>query len=232
MTERPAIAESVLPQLPSEAKVGINSPHWSFEPYWVGDRLVATLDDGAVRLTNLRGDPVDDFYRELAELLPSSIDADRVVLDGIWTVQPFLGPGSMAERWSEAIAGQVGELPEEGPDPAELETRRAYVVIDVVELEGEFLGDLPYQERRRLLNGLVSEGVRLRVTPSVKLPLGSWFHAWRENGFTKAVAKHVNSRYEPGTTSQDWIVVNIEPERAPGVSRLFWKDRRKRDITR
>ena len=232
MIDRPLTETAVLPQLPSEAKVGINSPHWSFEPYWAGERVVARLDRGSVRLTDVRGDPVDDFYRELAELLPAAIDADQAVVDGIWTVQPFLGPGSLAERWSEAIADESGELPEEGPDPAELETRRAYVVVDLVELEGEFLGDLPYQERRRLLSGLVSEGVRLRVTPSVKVPLGSWFHAWSENGFTKAVAKHVNSRYEPGTTSEDWIVVGIEPERAPGVSRLFWKDRRKKDITR
>jgi len=228
----PVEPAAILPQLASEAKLGINSPHWSFEPYWIGDRLLARLADGRVSVTDSKGHPVDDFYRDLAEVLATSVDADQVVLDGVWTAQPFLGHGSAAERWAESLATESGDPPEEAPDPAELEKRRAFVVVDVVELDGEFLGELPYQERRRLLSGLVSESVQLRVTPSVKIPLGSWFHAWQENGFQRAVAKHANSRYRPGTSSEDWIIVAIEPDRAPGVQGLLWKGRKKREIRR
>jgi ATP-dependent DNA ligase len=232
MTDELMSDEPIRPQLATEAQVGINSPHWSFEPYWIGERLLARVGDGEVRLTDASGLPVDDFYRDLADILRTSVDADEAVLDGIWTAQPFLGHGSAAERWSEALADEAGDLPEEGPDPATLETRRAYVVVDLVQLDGQFLGDLPYQERRRLLSGLISESVRLRVTPSVKMPLASWFHAWQENGFSRAVAKHANSRYVPGTANEDWIVIKIDPDRHPGVAGLFWKGRKKREITR
>lgn len=232
MTEQLPSDEPIRPQLATEAQVGINSPHWSFEPYWIGERLLARVADGDVRLTDGSGLPVDDFYRDLADILRTSVDADEAVLDGIWTAQPFLGHGSAAERWSEALADDAGDLPEEGPDPATLETRRAYVIVDLIQLDGQFLGDLPYQERRRLLSGLVSESVRLRVTPSVKMPLASWFHAWQENGFSRAVAKHANSRYVPGTANEDWIVIKIDPDRHPGVAGLFWKGRKKREITR
>jgi bifunctional non-homologous end joining protein LigD len=232
MTDQLPSDEPIRPQLATEAQVGINSPHWSFEPYWIGERLLARVANDEVRLTDGSGLPVDDFYRDLADILRTSIDADEAVLDGIWTAQPFLGHGSAAERWSEALADEAGDLPEEGPDPATLETRRAYVVVDLVELDGQFLGDLPYQERRRLLSGLISESVRLRVTPSVKMPLASWFHAWQENGFSRAVAKHANSRYVPGTANEDWIVIKIDPDRHPGVAGLFWKGRKKREITR
>lgn len=224
--------EPILPQIAREAKVGITSPDWSFEPYWIGDRLLARLESGRVRLTDATGQPVDEFYRDLAEVLATSVDADQALLDGIWTAQPFLGPGSAAERWSETIGNERGDLPEDRPDPAELETRRAYVVVDLVELDGQFLGDLPYQERRRLLSGLISEGVRLRVTPAVKAPVDSWFHGWRETGFRQAVAKEVNSRYRPGQKAEDWIIIGIDLERAPGVGGLFWKGRRKREIKR
>jgi bifunctional non-homologous end joining protein LigD len=232
MTDQPPSDEPIRPQLATEAQVGINSPHWSFEPYWIGERLLARVADDEVRLTDASGLPVDDFYRDLADILRTSVDAEEAVLDGIWTAQPFLGHGSAAERWSEALADEAGDLPEEGPDPATLETRRAYVVVDLVQLDGQFLGDLPYQERRRLLSGLISESVRLRVTPSVKMPLASWFHAWQENGFSCAVAKHANSRYVPGTANEDWIVIKIDPDRHPGVAGLFWKGRKKREITR
>ena len=232
MTDQPTGDEPILPQLATEARVGINSPHWSFEPYWIGERLVARVSDGEVRLTDATGAAVDEFYPDLAEVLRTSVDADEVILDGIWTAAPFLGHGSAAERWSEALADGSGGLPEDGPDPAELETRRAYVVVDLILLDGQFLGDLPYQERRRLLTGVVSESVRLRVTPAVKVPLGTWFHAWQENGFSRAVAKHANSRYRPGTSSEDWIVIDIHPDRPPGAAGLFWKGRKKREITR
>jgi bifunctional non-homologous end joining protein LigD len=232
MTDQVQSDEPIRPQLATEAQVGINSPHWSFEPYWIGERLLARVADDEVRLTDASGLPVDDFYRDLADILRTSVDAEEAVLDGIWTAQPFLGHGSAAERWSEALADEAGDLPEEGPDPATLETRRAYVVVDLVQLDGQFLGDLPYQERRRLLSGLISESVRLRVTPSVKMPLASWFHAWQENGFSRAVAKHANSRYVPGTANEDWIVIKIDPDRHPGVAGLFWKGRKKREITR
>jgi hypothetical protein len=167
------------------------------------------------------GAAVDDFYRELAQVLAVSVDANQAVLDGIWSAQPFLGRGSAAERWSEALADEAGDLPEEGPDPFALETRRAFVVVDVIEIDGEFLGQVPYQERRRLLSGLITESVQLRVTPSVKTPLGSWFHAWHENGFQQAVAKHANSRYQPGTATEDWIVIAIQSDRMPGPINLF-----------
>jgi len=232
MTNQPLGDEPIRPQLATEASVGINSPHWSFEPYWIGERLLAHVSDGEIRLTDAGGHAVDEFYVDLAEVLRASVDADQAVLDGIWTAQPFLGRGSPAERWSEAIADEAGDLPEDGPDPAELEKRRAFVVVDLIELDGQFLGDYPYQERRRLLSGVVSESVRLRVTPSIKMPLRSWFHAWQENGFSRAVAKHANSRYQPGTSNEDWIIITIDPDRHPGVTGLFWKGRKKREITR
>jgi bifunctional non-homologous end joining protein LigD len=236
MTESTAPVEpaALLPQFASEQKFTFSSPHWSFEPYWIGDRLLARVDGGRVSLTDAAGHEVDDFYRDLAEVLASSVDAEQVVLDGIWTAQPFLGAGSAAQRWADALAEEAESVDDspEPPDPADLETRRAFVVVDVLELDGQSLGDLPYAERRRLLTGLVREGVRLRVTPSVRMPVGSWFHAWQENGFSRAVVKHANSRYQPGTTSPDWVIVSIEPDRAPGAGGLFWKGRRKREIRR
>ncbi len=234
-TTAPVEPAALLPQFAGEAKVGINSPHWFFEPYWFGDRLIARVSGDRVSLTNDRGHAVDDFYRDLAGVLATSVDADDAVIDGIWTAQPFLGPGSAAERWAEAIAEEaegVDDPPAALPAPAELETRRAFVVVDVLELDGQPLGDLPVAERRRLLSGLILEGVRLRVTPSVRMPIGSWFHAWRENGFNRAVVKHANSRYQPGMVSPDWIIVTIEPDGAPGVAGLFWKGRKKREIRR
>jgi ATP-dependent DNA ligase len=109
-------------------------------------------------------------------------------------------------------------LVDEPPDPISMEKRRAFVAVDLVELDGQSLADVPYQERRRLLASVVQENVRVRVSPAVKLPIHAWLHAWRGNGFTHYVAKHVNSRYRAGELVDDWLIVSAEPERGPTIS--------------
>jgi bifunctional non-homologous end joining protein LigD len=208
--------EPLLPQHATPAAVVISSVQWLFEPYWSGDRLMARLQDGQVTLTDAAGEPAGPEYDEAAAELLAAIDADAAVIDGIWTGLPFVGDGSGARQWAETLAEEG--LVDEPPEPISMEKRRAFVAIDLVELEGQSLADVPYQERRRLLASVVAENVRVRISPAVKLPLRPWLHAWRGNGFTHYVAKHVNSRYRPGEQVDDWLIVSTEPERVPSIA--------------
>jgi bifunctional non-homologous end joining protein LigD len=122
------------------------------------------------------------------------VRASRAVIDGVWTAQPFLDADDAAE----------GE-------------RAAFVAIDLVELDGDSLLDVPFQERRRLLASVVEEEIGVRVSPMVKRPLGGWLAGWRESGFTHYLARHQNSRYRPGERSDDWLRIPIESARPPGL---------------
>jgi bifunctional non-homologous end joining protein LigD len=208
--------DPILPQHATSAEVIITSVDWLFEPYWNGDRLIARLQDGRVTLTDRAGEPASAECAEAAEELLAAIDADAAVIDGIWTAQPFVGDGSGARQWAETMAEEG--LVAEAPDPLEMEKRRAFVAWDLIELDGQSLTQVPYQERRRLLSSVVSENVRVRVTPAVKQPLPHWLHAWRGNGFTHYVAKHVNSRYRPGEEVEDWLILSAAPERYPSLA--------------
>ncbi len=206
---------SPLPQLTTPSDAVITSVEWLFEPAWRGDRLMARLHAGAVTLTDELGEPAGVEFAEAEEVLAPAIDADDALLDGVWTSMPFLGEGSSARHLAEAIAEEG--LEEELPDPLEMEPRRAYVAIDLVELDGQALHDVPYLERRRLLTAVVAEDVRVRISPAVRNPVSSWLHAWRANGFTHYVAKHVNSRYHPGEMADDWLEVSTEERRGPSA---------------
>jgi bifunctional non-homologous end joining protein LigD len=208
--------DPVLPQHATPAEVVITSVDWLFEPYWIGDRLIARLGGGRVTLTDGEGKPARAEFAEAADELLAAIDADAAVIDGIWTAQPFVGDGVGAQRWAETMAEEG--LVDEPPDPISMEKRRAFVAVDLVELDGQSLADVPYQERRRLLTSVVQENVRVRVSPAVKLPIHPWLHAWRGNGFTHYVAKHVNSRYRAGELVEDWLIVSAEPERSPTIA--------------
>lgn len=206
---------SRLPQLPTPSDAVISSVEWLFEPAWRGDRLMAQVRDGEVTLTDAGGDEVDEEFAEAAEVLAQSIDADQALIDGIWTSMPFLGEGSAARHLADAIAEEG--LEEDLPDPLENEKRRAFVALDLVELDGQVLHHVPYLERRRLLASVVLEGVQVRVSPAVRNPLHNWLNAWRANGFSHYVAKHANSRYQPGEIAEDWLEIPTAERRVPGA---------------
>jgi bifunctional non-homologous end joining protein LigD len=217
---------SLLPQLPSRSKATVESVEWLFEPHWRGQRLMADVRDGRVRVTDEQGEPVGDELAEVAEVLAPAVDAEEALIDGVWTNMPFVGEGSAARHLADAIAEEG--LDDELPDPIENEPRRAFVAVDLVELDGQPLHEVPYLERRRLLASVILEDVRVRISPAVRMPLRSWLVAWRVNGFTAYLAKHMNSRYHPGEVAEDWLRLSTAEPRGPSpVTRLFLPTRQR-----
>jgi bifunctional non-homologous end joining protein LigD len=204
--------EPVPAQLPTEANAEVLSVEWLFEPLWPGTRMLAQVSDGRVSLSDEVGEPFPpaDEMIECAEVLTAAILARTAVVDGVWTAQPFVGDGSPARAWAETIAEQG--LAADVPDPLETERRRAFVAVDLIELDGEPLHEVPFQERRRLLESVIDEGIRVRLSPVVKQPLAGWMVGWRANGFTHYIAKHMNSRYRPGERTEDWLKLSLRAE--------------------
>jgi bifunctional non-homologous end joining protein LigD len=224
-----AQGDLLVPQRPVAARAEVLSVEWLFEPFWPGVRLMARVDRGNADVTDELGKPVGMELEEVAPLLAAAVMAERAVIDGIWTAQPFVGDGSLARTWADTIAEEG--LADELPDPLEAERRRAFVAVDLVELEGEELNEVPFQERRRLLESVIDEGVQVRLSPVVKHPLGGWLIGWRTNGFTHFVAKHQNSRYLPGERNDDWLKLSLSAETPRGfIGRLVGTRERIRRI--
>ncbi|MDP9244059.1 MAG: hypothetical protein M3O77_03135 [Chloroflexota bacterium] len=212
--------EPTLPQRARRANAVVASVEWLFEPAWRGDRLLARYDAGRVSLSDEDGRTADERFPEAAEILRQSVLAKQALIDGIWTAQPFIGDGSAARHWADTLASEG--LASEIPDPIERERRRAFVAVDLVELDGELLHEVPYQERRRVLESVLDEGIQVRVSPCVKQPISAWLVGWRANGFSHYLAKHQNSRYHPGEVNDDWLQISVAAEPMRGmVSRMF-----------
>jgi bifunctional non-homologous end joining protein LigD len=192
--------EILLPQQPIDERVEVDSVEWLFEPDWPGIRLLARCGATGVRLTDAAGSPVDD--PGFAVALAHALGGEAATLDGIWTPR--------------------GSVDEEG------RPRPGYVVIDLLELGGEWLLDVPFQERRRLLASVVPDGPTIRVGPIVKQPLEGWLAGWREAGFTHLLARHQNARYHPGGRQDDWLRIPIDAPAAPGIAQRFIGSRRRR----
>lgn len=205
--------ERDLPQLPIEVNAEVLSVEWLFEPLWPGVRMLARAAGGrVVHLTDEFGEPIadDGETADAAETLTGAILADEALVDGVWTAQPFVGDGSPARAWAETLVAEG--LEKDIPDPLETERRRAFVAVDLVELDGMPLHDVPFQERRRLLESVIDVGIRVRLSQVVKQPLAGWLVGWRANGFTHYVAKHMNSRYRPGERTEDWLKLSLRAD--------------------
>lgn len=205
-----ASRSTTIPQRATASDAIVSSVEWFFEPCWQGDRLLAHVEAGQTALYDASEELAGPEREEAATVIGAAVRADQALLDGVWTAQPFVGDAA----WQARRALDV--------DVPLVEMRRAFVAFDLVELDGDLLHDFPYQERRRLLSSVVDETVRVRITPAVKLPIGPWLMAWRANGFTHYVAKHMNSRYRPGSVCEDWLLLEATQEAGPSImGRLF-----------
>ena len=90
------------------------------------------------------------------------------------------------------------------------------VALDLLELDGEPLLDVPFQERRRLLESALSPSAEVPIGPLVKHPVGSWLATWRSEGFGHYVAKRQNARYAPGAMTGDWLKLALRTDAPVG----------------
>ncbi len=197
--------QRLVPQLATSANADVQSVDWLFEPFWPGQRLIVRIDPRATYVTDEVGEPAGDDLRAVADLVRSAVTAEHALIDGVWSAHPFRGD-----------EGEFGH---------------AFVAVDLLELDDEPLADVPFQERRRVLESIIREGVQVRLSPVVKLPIGGWVMGWRAAGFTHYVAKHVNSRYELGTRSDEWLKIPTRDAPQHGfVGRLVGSRERVRRI--
>jgi len=89
-------------------------------------------------------------------------------------------------------------------------TRKVYCVFDLLELGGEPLIRYPWQERRRLLEEVLTpqDGIQLCEYDS---DLKAMQEAAQELGLEGVVAKRITSRYSPGMRSKNWYKWKFNP---------------------
>jgi bifunctional non-homologous end joining protein LigD len=161
---------------------------WAFEIKWDGYRTIVHVDDGRIRLQSTAGHDVTTRWPEF-EHLADSVNARSAILDGELVV--FDDDG----RPSFELVQRSGV----GSD------RQAVIqFFDVLQIDGNDTIDLPYRDRRRLLDQLVEPGDNWTV-PSFRLADGpALVSATAEQGLEGVIAKRVDSRYRPGTRTKDW----------------------------
>jgi bifunctional non-homologous end joining protein LigD len=184
---------NLAPQRPRLLREFAESPDYILEPAWRGTRaLVIVGPRPAAR--GYAGAAVET-PRELLDAIVAMTSAEEAVIDGVFVdgfvEESDLEPGGTVD---EAMVRRVAP-------------REVFVALDLLEVDGLSLLDVPLLERKRQLAAVLRASPNVRLTPFVSRGFRAWRDTLEGQGFKQFVVKKVNSRYRPGETNDDWLQV-------------------------
>ena len=176
-----------------------NSEGWIFEPKIDGTRCIAEVSSSGVRLHNRRLFEITYRYPELALALAQG--ASGCVLDGEIAVFADGRPSfaELAERDHQNDRLRIDFLSRSMP--------ASYVVFDIIYAKEKSVMNLPLRERKQILREGLQESEFVTIADSFPEKGEDYFQAALKMGIEGIVAKRLDSVYEPGTRSQDWIKI-------------------------
>lgn len=203
-TGRQVLPGQIRPMLATLGSLPPDARGWAFEMKWDGVRAIAFAEGGRAQFWSRTGRDVTGSYPELRELA-AAVGPARAVLDG--EIVAFGDEGwpsfeVLQQRINVSAPAQIARLAAEVPV--------SYLVFDLLCLDGRPLLDVPYTERRALLDELGLDGRHWQAPPSFTDVAGAdLLEVARQQGLEGVVAKRLTSRYEPGRRSPAWRKVKV-----------------------
>jgi bifunctional non-homologous end joining protein LigD len=168
------------------------------EPVWSGTRVLVFFHEaenrdewGTVDVIDEQGNDALASASRAFDQLRRSIAAFEAVVDGIVTDQALDEGVSMEFDASRPTAGKDF----------------AFVALDLLSIDNQRLFDVPLLERKRLLDSVITQSPLVRISPYVTPPIQAWLRTWRMSGFRGAIVKAANSRYLPGSRTDQWAII-------------------------
>lgn len=177
------------PMLPTPSDQPGAEEGWGYEPKWPGVRVLARCTD-ETHLFNSTGDEITDSFPDLAKLHDRVVALDAMI-DGV--VVAFDDGRPSPHRLDENPAGT---------------TPIAYLLFDLLYLDGREITDRPLRERRQLLEELIVPSDKVQLSPLTEGNGAALLAAVADQGFDGVVAKRLDSRYQPGVTTEDWLEIS------------------------
>ncbi|MBV9290964.1 MAG: non-homologous end-joining DNA ligase [Frankiales bacterium] len=194
-----------LPQLvrPMLAVLRDAVPHdddaWAYEFKWDGVRAMVYVEGGRPRVLSRNDRDVTGSYPEL-RAMAEGMGSTQAVLDGEIVAMDADGRPSFGElqsRMHVTNPAQVRTLMRQTPV--------TFLAFDVLHLDGRSLLDVPYRERRAVLDSLELAGPSWQTPPFFEGGGEAVWAASKQQGLEGIIAKRLDSRYYAGKRSDCWL---------------------------
>jgi bifunctional non-homologous end joining protein LigD len=198
------IPDDLRPMMAVSAKeLPTDDSKYAYEMKWDGVRALVTVEGGRVRLTSRVGNDTTNKYPEI-RALGEAMGTTEAVLDGEIVALDDGGRPSfevLQQRMNVASESAVRRLMARIPV--------VLMIFDVLWLEGHPTIELPYTDRRALLDRLALSGAHWQ-TPATTIGGGARVRKAAEDlGLEGVVAKRLDSTYQPGKRSPAWVKVKV-----------------------
>jgi bifunctional non-homologous end joining protein LigD len=161
---------------------------WEFEIKWDGYRIVTRVAGGDAELRTRKDQDYTERFENVAKELVKALKTPDCAVDG-----------------------EVCALDEEGrPSFSAMQQRKpgtpvVYYLFDLLEVDGEPIVDRPLSERRERLEKLLDRRNRTVMLSESFDDGAALMQAARERKLEGVVAKRLDSRYQPGKRTRDWL---------------------------
>ncbi|MDQ3448418.1 MAG: DNA ligase D, partial [Chloroflexota bacterium] len=199
-----------------------SDPDWLYELKLDGYRVEAVVVDGDLRLWTRNRQDAARYFPDLAATPPDWIAASSAIVDGevvsldeqgrsdFSRLQDRTGMRGLGTKRGERRARKGTERSAAGDEGALAPL--VYFIFDLLYLNGRSLLDVPLEERKRILKGVLRQHPRVRYVSHIEAEGEAFFAAAKERGLEGIVAKLRRSRYEPDRRSNVWLKIKIRQE--------------------
>ncbi|HEY7890824.1 MAG TPA: DNA ligase D [Solirubrobacteraceae bacterium] len=198
---RESMPEHLTPMLATSSGLPRDEDSWAYEVKWDGVRAITYWRPGRLRIESRNLNDVSSRYPELRPL-GRQLGMREAVLDGEIVALDERGAPSFARlqgRMHLASQSAIRRLSREQPV--------TYMIFDVLYLDGTSTMELPYRERRELLEELRLTGPAWQVPAYHRGEGQDFLAATREHGLEGVVAKRLDSPYRSGRRGREWLKV-------------------------
>lgn len=107
--------------------------------------------------------------------------------------------------------------------------RLAYMVFDLLMLDGQWLVHQPLSDRQRMLQEEITTTEGISIVPSFSEGT-LLYHATKEHGVEGIVAKRLQSTYQVGKSHHDWFKFKHSLLQNCVIGGIVWKDHKREEI--
>jgi bifunctional non-homologous end joining protein LigD len=199
--DREPMPRRIEPMLARTGPLPPDDGRWGYEVKWDGIRAIGYAEGGRLKLESRNGNDITSRYPELREL-GRELGSREAVLDGeVVAFGPDGKPSFQVLQSRMHVASESVQRRLAASHPV------AYVIFDLLYLDGRSLMDLRYDERRERLLELQLRGPNWQ-TPAHHVGNGAaLLEATRAQGLEGIIAKRLDCPYTPGRRAQGWIKV-------------------------
>ena len=198
---REPMPQQVKPMLARLGDLPADDRRWAYEIKWDGVRAIGYAEGGRLRLESRNGRDITPRYPELREL-GRALAGREAILDG--EVVAFDDGGRPS---FQKLQGRMHLTSEHAVRRLAVSDPVAYLIFDLLWLDGHSLMDLPYLERRERLAELGLNADRWQTPAHHVGDGGALLEASRAQGLEGIIAKRTDCPYTPGRRSPVWVKV-------------------------